>query len=299
MSSTKEFFSLGGGWMVRAWHQKNRLESDFPFFLSVVDNLEFPPHWHKEIEIVYIIKGEMEVGLNNETYVLGARDIFLIGGGHVHYFIPKSNHSQSVIIQFGLSFFESFSSIISDRRFVRPLLGVSKKLEPAEETSIHKAMEYQIRGMMEEHKEKAEGYQMALKARLYDLVVVLVRHIPMQPYSPREKSMHISRLKRLEQVFGYIEANYDTNITLDEVATVANYSSYHFARFFKDTTGMTFNQYLNDFRIRMAEGYLLNMDTPITEIAYKSGFNSIKTFNRVFKQAKGCSPTEYRKNRLD
>lgn len=49
---------------------------------------------------------------------------------------------------------------------------------------------------------------------------------------------------------------------------------------------MTFNEYLNSVRVKKAEEYLLDVDMPVTEIAYMSGFNSIQTFNRVFKKAK-------------
>jgi AraC-like DNA-binding protein len=283
---------------MQAWHQKNLLSPDFPFHLAISENLEFPPHWHEEIEVIYSLEGEMQVGLNNEIYTIQPRDIFLIGGGDVHHFISGRKGSRCVIIQFGLAFFDSFSNVISDRRFVRPMLGYSKKLGTEEQTNIHQAMERQILAIMDEYQEKKDGYQMALKARIYDLVVILLRQVPMEPYQPREKSRQISRLKRLEKVFGYVEENYYRNIGLEEIARVANYSPYHFTRFFKESTGINFNDYLNSFRIKKVERLLLDMDLTITEVAYKAGFNSIKTFNRVFKKLKGCSPSEYRNRKL-
>lgn len=271
---------------MRAMHQKNLLEPDFPFTLGLVNSLEFPPHWHEEIEIVYMLEGSMQVGLNNGIYQLEPRDIFLIGRGNVHHFTPYTEPNQSVIIQFGLSFFGSLPPDVVDGRFVRPLLTMK--------TPAYRAMERQILAMIREYKEKKEGYEMAIKARLFDLMVILARQIPVEHFSAREKNRQISRLKRLDKVLEYIDANYDQRITLSDVAAVANYSPYHFTRFFKDTTGMTFNEYVNSVRIKKAERYLLDIDTPITEIAYKSGFNSIQTFNRVFKISKGCTPTEYR-----
>ena len=280
-----------------AMHQKNLLEPDFPFSLGITHSLEFPPHWHEEIEIIYMLDGNMQVGLNNETYILGPRDIFLIGRGNVHHFISSVEPNHSVIIQFGLSFFGSFSSIIRNAQFVSPLLEFSKKLDTNMDSCAHSAIEKQILAMIEENEVKKEGYQMALKARLFDLMVILVRQVPMQPFSSREKNHQVSRLKRLDRVLAYIDSNYDKKLTLDDVADVANYSPYHFTRFFKDTTGMTFNEYLNSVRVKIAEEHLLDEDTPITEVAYISGFNSIQTFNRVFKKSKGCTPTEYRKKK--
>ena len=108
-------------------------------------------------------------------------------------------------------------------------------------------------------------------------------------YKPKEKS------KRLSCVIDYIEMNYQNQITLDEIANEAGFSKFHFTRFFKDMTGVTFLNYLNNFRITKVEEALLNTEISITNIAMKSGFKNIKTFNRVFKNIKGCSPMEYRR----
>lgn len=58
---------------------------------------------------------------------------------------------------------------------------------------------------------------------------------------------------------------------------------------------MTFGHYLNNYRIEKASDLLKSTEDPITEIVFKSGFGSIKTFNRVFKQIRGCSPSSYKK----
>jgi len=81
---------------------------------------------------------------------------------------------------------------------------------------------------------------------------------------------------------------------LDDVAKITNFSVFHFSRFFKETTGITFCQYVNQYRIAKSVEYLLNTEDTITEIVFKSGFNNAKTFNRVFRQIKGCSPTDYK-----
>lgn len=137
-----------------------------------------------------------------------------------------------------------------------------------------------------------------MKARLYDLVVLLIRKVPMEKRTYEDENRQIDTLNRLENVFQYVEKNYSLEISLEQAAFVAGYSIYHFTRFFKKNTGITFSQYLSNFRITKAEWELLNSNSNITEIAYKSGFNSIKTFNRVFKQVKGQAPSQYRKSKI-
>ncbi len=140
--------------------------------------------------------------------------------------------------------------------------------------------------------------KMSIMARLYDIMTLLVRNIPMVRCTEEELSHTISRLGRLEKVFLYVESSYNKKITLDKIADIAGYSSFHFTRFFKSTTGMTFITYLNNFRIYQATVLLDETEEMITEIAYSVGFESVKTFNRVFKELKGCSPTAYRKQNM-
>ncbi|MCX7710594.1 MAG: AraC family transcriptional regulator [Clostridia bacterium] len=283
---------------MEAWHQKNIVDSSFPFNLIITDMAEFPPHWHEEIEIIYVLDETLKVGLNNEVYCLNPRDILLAGAGDVHSFIPQPKRSRRIILQFELSVFESFSTVMRDRRFLSPLIRFDRFAKSNPDFSAHKEIEAQILQIAQEYQKKQEGYKIALKARLYDLLVVLLRQVPMEKYSQRDKRRHLNRLERLEQVFKYVEDNFDREIGLDEVARIANFSLFHFTRFFKEATGMTFIEYLNNLRISKAVFFLDTSSDSVTEVAFKSGFNSIKTFNRVFKQLKGCSPTSYRKSNI-
>jgi AraC-like DNA-binding protein len=160
---------------------------------------------------------------------------------------------------------------------------------------VHEALEEQILGIIGEYNDRRDAYKIAMRARLFDILVILLREIPMQAYSTQERSRNMNRLGRLDNVFRYVEENYTSEITLGKIASVANFSEYYFTRFFKEATGMTFGYYLNNFRVEKAVELLKSEGDAITEIVFKSGFGSIKTFNRVFRQIKGCSPTAYKK----
>ena len=98
----------------------------------------------------------------------------------------------------------------------------------------------------------------------------------------------------LHDVFEYIEANYKSDVTIEEISRVANFSKHYINKFFKKATNKTFARYINDVRIEKAQTLLKGSKQSISDIAYEVGFNSIKTFNRVFKQKVGCTPSEYR-----
>jgi hypothetical protein len=230
---------------MEAWHQKNISDSDdFPFNLIETDVAEFPPHWHEQIEIVYVVTETLKMGLSNELFTLNPRDILLVGPGDVHSFIPQPEKSKRIIIQFKLSILESYSPLLIDKQFGAPLLRCDSKARDGLEACAHRQLEELITEIYKEQNEKRDGYKIAIKARLFELLVILLRHVPLVKYSTKEKNRHLNRLERLEQVFEHVEKNYDREITLSEISRIANFSPYHFTRFFKEATGMSFIQYL-------------------------------------------------------
>jgi AraC-like DNA-binding protein len=93
---------------------------------------------------------------------------------------------------------------------------------------------------------------------------------------------------------GFINENYDSELSLGSVARVANVSVYYFCKLFKKFTGLNFTDYLARVRIEKAKDSLLDPNLRVSEIAYAVGFQSLTHFNRMFKKLVGCSPTEYR-----
>ena len=121
-------------------------------------------------------------------------------------------------------------------------------------------------------------YQLEINAQLYKMIVTLFRHVETRKYSAGDKSKQLLQMERLDKVFDFVEMHYEDAITLDDVARLSNYSPFHFTRFFKSVTGMTFVKFLNSFRVKKAEILLLDGHHSVTTVAQKSGFNSIKTF---------------------
>ena len=85
------------------------------------------------------------------------------------------------------------------------------------------------------------------------------------------------------------------DISLDGLSKVAGYSTCHFSRIFKKYSGTTFINYLNNRRVSAAELMLLEDNISVTEAASAVGFSSLTTFNRVFKEINGCTPSEFKK----
>jgi len=101
--------------------------------------------------------------------------------------------------------------------------------------------------------------------------------------------------KRIQQAYNYIIKNFsETKFKLNDVATLINMSESAFSHFFRKYTNKSFTEFLTDVRIGHTCKLLLSTDETISQIAYRSGFNNIANFNRLFKKNKNCTPLEYR-----
>lgn len=101
----------------------------------------------------------------------------------------------------------------------------------------------------------------------------------------------------VERAVKHIKDNYNSCISLDKISKVSGFSRSHFMYKFKEAMGTTFKDYLNHVRIMKAEEILDRDSMTVSEIAYKVGFNSLRQFERTFKQILGTSPTEYRREK--
>jgi AraC-like DNA-binding protein/mannose-6-phosphate isomerase-like protein (cupin superfamily) len=92
----------------------------------------------------------------------------------------------------------------------------------------------------------------------------------------------------------YINNHYKQDLSLEDVAEFAGFSRYYFSRSFKKQTGYSFKDYLCQKRLQVAMDLLIRSDKSMKDVAMESGFGSVATFNRVFREKKGCTPTQFR-----
>ncbi|RCX19594.1 AraC family transcriptional regulator [Fontibacillus phaseoli] len=278
-----------------------QLDKHFPFrsFINKGDVLVYP-HWHKEIEIIYVTQGSLELGINDTSIRMKQGEVQFINGGDVHYFLASPD-SERVVIQFDLSFFQEVSVLSGQER---PLRDVFTEMEQSswnwpEETAAK--MLSLIKSVYEEETDREEGYAYIIKAKLFEMLTLILREVP-RSTTPRrsrisEKTVSQSKgtLWKLERIFEYVEHHYQEAVSLKSVAEYMGFSPYYFAKLFKKNTGMTFVTFLNEYRLNKAKWILLNEDNPMTEVAEAAGFSSVKTFHHFFKNATGTSPLKYRR----
>ena len=99
---------------------------------------------------------------------------------------------------------------------------------------------------------------------------------------------------RIQRTKDYIAEHYMHDISLQDLAQLVSMAPDSFSRFFHNKTGRTPSRYLIDYRLGIAARMLLTTQQSVSEIGYSCGFNTLSHFNRLFRESKGCTPSEFR-----
>lgn len=152
------------------------------------------------------------------------------------------------------------------------------------------------RDLAEELREEAAGQGLVVGALVEQALVQLLRR-----YANLRRSAHLelSRAglvdRRIRLAVELMHAHMHRDLALEEIASAAHLSPFHFARLFKKLTGATPHAYLASVRAARAQALLAETDLPVTEVGARVGYMSSSHFAHAFRQATGLSPRAYRK----
>ena len=136
------------------------------------------------------------------------------------------------------------------------------------------------------------GYQLFIKGQLFLLFYILLHKCSTKEPSGKDRSKSLEKMKL---ILKYVENNYMEKITIEDIANEVGLSQSHFMKYFKNTMGTSFVDYLNEYRLTMASRLLISSDSSILAIASEVGFENLSYFNRIFKKRFGQTPREYRR----
>lgn len=229
------------------------------------------PHFHKNLELIYVINGSVKCTVNDVGYVLNSGDFGLCLPYDIHQYEPLDNTNYWVLV-FSEEYVRYFSKLIKGKSGAGFVFNLDK-------TTLHFFTDRIINN--------STPTVMTMKSCLYIICEEYLKQIKLLNKRNNENEI-------LSMIVDYIEQNYDKNISLKDIAKILGYDYNYMSRYFKKFFNMTFTDFVNLYRLETAIRLLEDTNENITSVAYESGFQSTRTFNSFFKNKTGLSPTQYK-----
>lgn len=246
--------------------------------ITLKTSVHVPPHLHHSLECIYVTKGSLELGIGEELYHMGTHDFGIVFPDTIHHYqIFDTPDSQAVYLLVSPSLTGAFSEDLQNHCPKNPVI-LAENVHPDIPRALSDLLEIR---------------QTPYSEILYQAFtqIILARSFPHFQLTSRTS---LARHDIVFDIVSYMTGHYMEDISLTQMAKDLGYSPYALSRVFSSTFHTNFNQYLNELRLGCAIGLLENTSESITEIALNSGFTSLRTFNRVFKDRFRLSPREYR-----
>ena len=245
-------------------------------------HLQCAPHLHRELELVYMLEGEVTAYADSVQTVLRAGDVFLSFPNQIHFYKSYTTEKYFLFIirpDLMPEFMDTFTMALP----LSPVIKNAASL-PRVDQLFHLLLE-----VCESTKEEPAGYVEARKRGcLLALFSELLSHMDVQHPTFGDSGS-------LRSIISFCTQNFSENLSLSMLEEKLHLNKYYISHLFSGKLGLRFNDYINSLRISEACKLLTNSDLSITDISEQVGFNTLRTFNRAFSKQTGFSPTEYRK----
>ena len=232
-------------------------------------------HWHKEIELVYVMDGAVTIKINTQDRSLHADEFVLINSVENHRL--SAENAQCLILDISYEFAAQFDESLYSSVF--KVIGGS-----GAEEELHNLL-WQLSRTVNES-DLPDLRQYSLITEILHVLFVQCRHET--PNAVKESENIQSRHVKL--ALEYIEQHFREEFTEKSVAELLGIQSVYLSRRFKEATGKPFTEYVMEFRLERAMDALINKGMPIDDAADYGGFPSKRTFIAKCKRAYGITP---------
>lgn len=248
-------------------------------------------HYHPEVELIFVCKGSGKRQIGSNISYFSDGDLVLIGSNLPHCGLTNenTNNDYEMVIQFKPDFLGELIWETPEMQRISALLEKSKAGIVFNE-NIKKTVCQKI----------TEMHEMSSLNKLLNFLEILDELATTPDYRILNAGKYylqtqVEDNERINHIFNYVKDHFKEQITLEEIADLANMKVPSFCRYFKKITNKTFTQFVNEYRITHSLKLLAEQPLSITEVCFESGFNNFSYFNKTFKEYIKKSPSQYRK----
>lgn len=243
-------------------------------FEAFFTHMDFYPHIHETLEIIYICSGDVTITIGSAQKTLYAGELSIVFPNMVHsYHARQPNYVLTLI--FSPELVGNYHQLLFSRQPANPFL-TAEQIHP---DIINAFNTISLDRHWKQDQRLLQGY----------LYVILGQILSSTGLTAREKTDAF-----LPDLLTYISNHFSESITLESLAHHLGFSKFEISRCFSKRIGCNFNTYVNTLRIQQVEKLLITTDLSVTEASYQAGFESLSTFYRVFHQFHGVSPSAYK-----
>ncbi len=272
---------------MKAEHEIIEYNEELPIKLFYQRIGSVSKHWHRSLELLFVLNGQLQVTVGSRSYLLKEDDILVINPNTLHE--TFSEDSVLLSLQMRLSMFH-LNWLSPD--------SISFECNSAESTdkSLYDKIKQILARMLQSNRNEAATNSLINYTYAYQLMDELVRNFRAEV--SEENLLSQKALIRLRSITDYLEAHYPEDITLTGMAEHEYMSPSYLSHFFEKYMGTTFSSYLSKLRLERSMDDLYE-DISIEEIAERNGFPSARSYASSFQKQYGMRPSEYRKTRLN
>ncbi|MEG2289051.1 MAG: helix-turn-helix domain-containing protein [Clostridium sp.] len=264
--------------------------ANMPVSITYETIKNYPIHWHYCIEILYVIKGTINLYINTEKYVINENQIEIINIDEVHSIESDDPDNKVIIFQIDPYFFQKYYADIENMFFyTKSIAEDSQYGEEYEDLRIF------LSQILCETVQKQDNYDEEIESILVKLLYHLINNFNYLIYQKEELKDNKDQLQRYHSISKYIYNNYQSNITLKDISSNEYLSTHYLSREIKYATGYSFTDFLNLIRVEESIKLILDTDMTLSEISEEIGFSHTRYFNKHFKIHYKLTPLQFRK----
>lgn len=273
--------------------EKSTYREELPINITVANLIDYPIHFHNDLEVVYVLDGSVRMKNGYYNYILKEGDIFILNPREIHSFENNGEKNMVMMLQMDTEYFSNYYDNLKNSFFVTDM-------EDDSDESLELLRNILAKIMMEVM-QKGYGYEAKVIESTHNLLSDLFADFQ---YYLMEDGKFVNGAKhkgnkvlagRLSRITDYMYANYTRKLTLSEIAEREHLSIYYLSHVIKEATGLSFQELLSFIRVEESEKLLLGTSKKIGAIAYETGFSAVRYYIKHFERWFGMHPLEYRK----
>ncbi|MCW9134324.1 AraC family transcriptional regulator [Bacillus paramycoides] len=254
-----------------------------------------PLHWHEEIQLVLILKGEALFQINEERMVIQKGDGLFINSGHLHM-AEENNKSGCIYICLNIAPHFILSQELYSS-YVSPYIQATNLpyIYLFENETWGKNILDAIRKIHQLIQQKSSYYEIEITLQL----TLIWKNLIINGVRLEHNQAEMLKSNRIKKMLNWIHLHYTEKIMLDDIAKAGQLSRSECCRYFKRLLKKTPLTYVNDYRIQQSLILLQQAESNVTEVAYQVGFNSTSYFIDKFQKTMNMTPLAYKKYKID